>query len=123
MSDSILDTLGQNTWCELALEKIVSSDDDTNHIITDLRFMREYEFFKSKFGDDAQLTVIRIVKHNGDTFQREDETEIIPAQYIVENDGTIEDFEKKTGIDFNQRGTKNAIIVGKADRWETNRGS
>jgi hypothetical protein len=63
-------------------------------------------------GGFVKQPCLRIIKNNGDTFQREDETEIILAQYIVENDGTIEEFEKTGFFVFNH-----AIIL---DRYFRN---
>lgn len=87
------DSLGEDIWCEILYKKINQSD---NIIISDIRFLNELNFFKTKFNDCITIKIIRDnISNEYLSHRSECEINKIETDYIIENNSSIEDFYKK----------------------------
>jgi dephospho-CoA kinase len=96
----ILPNTGRNFWINLLLDNISES---TNPIvISDMRFMHEYNAIQKKYGDNAIIIKIKRDQHN--TLQSEDnhcsEQEYldIPETYLIENNSSIQELYEKLDL-------------------------
>lgn len=80
-------TFGDDFWCE-QLDKEIRNEDYA--IVSDVRFISEYNYFKSHYNNVHTIKVIRngiqIMKH-----QSEQEINTIPADFELYNNGSILD--------------------------------
>lgn len=80
-------------WCYKLVEKIRAIPKNDNLIIiSDVRKIKEYEFFK--FYMNYDIMVARVVNDRIPKIQTRTETELdsIPFDYIVDNNGSLEDY-------------------------------
>ena len=89
-------TLGRNQihqdiWVETVFNRYNSSHNQ-NLVITDVRFPNEYNAIKKRGG-----ILIRIERHNTYRIEHESETSLdtYPFDYVIENNGTIEELKEK----------------------------
>lgn len=84
-----INTIIPNLNRQLFMKSIVFKE-DTNYVISDMRFLHEYSFIKEKY---PHSIVIRVEKSNDyhDSHISETEWQKIPFDYIVYNNSTIED--------------------------------
>lgn len=87
-------TFGKTCWCE-ALRQDIDSIRPYIILITDVRFMHEYEWFKKNY---ANVFCIRIESDNitksAQNHISEQEIEHIPADYIIKNNSTLQEFKQ-----------------------------
>ena len=87
-------TFGKTCWCE-ALRQDIDSIRSYIILITDVRFMHEYEWFKKNY---ANVFCIRIESDNitksAQNHISEQEIEHIPADYIIKNNSTLQEFKQ-----------------------------
>lgn len=82
----IMPNVGRKFWIDLLLEKI--KDDHTNYVISDLRFLHEYNAIKSKHN----TFIIKVCKESNmidDLHCSEKEWTTIPEDVLINNDDTL----------------------------------
>lgn len=101
-------TFGKTCWCEALRQEIDAVIAYRNNmidtrrnirpyiiLITDVRFMHEYEWFKKNY---ANVFCIRIESDNitksAQNHISEQEIERIPADYIIKNNSTLQEFKQ-----------------------------
>lgn len=89
--------LGQNIWVEVLKNKIFNQDLNQNYknvIISDIRYENEAQFIRNNKG-----ILIRVSKSNSESQSEIHSSEIelydINEDYIIENNGTVEQLEQK----------------------------
>jgi dephospho-CoA kinase len=84
---------GRNFWVDRVVKKIESSDH--RFVISDLRFLHEYEALKTCYSDIYIIRVNRSsCRNQTDSHISEGEFTKIPANVILDNDGTCDELEK-----------------------------
>jgi hypothetical protein len=95
-TDFAFPILGKTVWVDQCIDKIRNTP-ESNIIITDLRFLHEYNALLKEFG--SQLFVIKIVRTRYsqliDYHVSEQEIEKIPYNYLIENNGSLGDLCRK----------------------------
>ena len=88
--------IGRDFWIRKCIQQIESTDD--NIVISDLRFIHEYEALKRMYGD--RLCVVKILKtiEKKDDHESETEWERIHADYAVQNDSELEQLYMNVNI-------------------------
>jgi len=77
---------GENIWCE-TLDKEISQLN--NWIISDVRFLNEYNYFTQKYPDAITIKVVRDFSIAA-SHQSELETKQIKTKYFIENNNTFD---------------------------------
>ena len=87
-------------WIERLCEEFLSLTDRPNIVISDVRFMHEYLYLKSVFGND--LGVIKVLRpsmqNTKDAHISEHEWQSIPEDILVSNDSTVDALYEKLKI-------------------------
>jgi len=95
-SEAFKKITGRTLWVRL-FEKKLQEYPTNNWIIPDVRFPHEIEFFSKN-----NFPIIKVVRKEkiptGEVHESEKYISSIPAQYIIENDGTLMDL--KTNVDL-----------------------
>ena len=100
----LIPNIGRNFWIKSLLsDELLDNIKNNNHkiVISDLRFLHEYENLKQL---NIQLVVLKVTNKNIkniDTHISETEHLKIPIDYEIENNGTIEDLYKNINSVFN----------------------
>lgn len=89
----LLPNSGRRIW----IDRLLSDIQHNQHVvISDLRFMHEFQAIKEKYGSKA--IVIRVINpniFNSSSHSSETEWMQIPPDYTIHNDSTIEELNKK----------------------------
>jgi phosphomevalonate kinase len=91
-------TFGKTCWCEALRQDINNTIAHMKRIIliTDVRFIHEYEWFKNNY---SNVFCIRIESENitksAQNHISEQEIERIPADYIIKNNDTKQELQRK----------------------------
>lgn len=96
-SKNILYICGQDYWIKSTYNKI-DSDPKCINIITDMRYIREYLFFKKI---PEEIIMIKIVKHLDDKLQDEIDIDSFESNYTIDNEFSLESFGKSIEIILN----------------------
>lgn len=91
---NIIPDIGRKFWIKSFIENNKDNFKNKNIIISDLRFIHEYEELKN---NNKNIFFIRIERDNiiiNDSHKSETEYKNIPVDYIIKNNGTIEDLYK-----------------------------
>lgn len=85
-TECIRGTFGDDFWCEQLNDDIKNED---YAIISDLRFLNEYDYFKSRY---TNVNVIRVYKNNLPIMEHRSEQEVsnIKNDYIVYNNSSFD---------------------------------
>lgn len=83
-----------NIWVERAMMR-VQKEPKTNWVITDLRFVNEAEAIKEAGGIVVEVQRPGAGTGNNEQHVSEQEQDHIKPDYIISNDGTLEDLERK----------------------------
>lgn len=87
------ETFGQSCWVEIAEEKLWEGSSDVPYVYSDVRFDQEIEFIREYGGK-----VVRVERPGfGPVNSHSSERLIENPDYIIVNDGTLEDLHKKVG--------------------------
>lgn len=88
----ILPDIGRNFWIDLLLEKL--NDEHANYVISDLRFLHEYNAIRAKHN----IFIIKVSKEDNqlnDVHCSEKEWKTIPEDVLIDNNSTILSLYKK----------------------------
>lgn len=88
----------RNFWIKTFISKNLNKNDNPNIIISDLRFLHEYEELKK-----YNVFIIRVERDsikNNDTHTSEFEHLNIPTDIVIKNNGTINDLYKEIDKHF-----------------------
>lgn len=90
----LLPDIGRMFWTRAFIERYLPANNTDNLVISDIRFLHEYEELKKHTNN---IRVIRVLRQgcNLDDHASEKEYLKIPVDNIIENDGTIEDLREK----------------------------
>lgn len=83
--------MGRKFWCQRLWEDTKDVDD---YVISDMRFPHEAEFFREM---NESTLIIRVTRPNchGDNHPSETGVELVLPDYIIRNNGTLEDLYKE----------------------------
>jgi hypothetical protein len=112
----------QAAFSKSSLEKL---DEDGLYCVTDARFPNEFEFLAARFGEDFKgFYVARpeaealLEKSTHDSERKVLEVKaLIPAENVIENDGTVEDLKKKL-LSFKLGEAKVSKSKGKSGKFK-----
>ena len=94
-TEAMRTTFGQNFWCEQILPKINESiKEHKNVIISDVRFINEQEYFKSKF-DNVKCVMIKRKAIEKEPKHESENTSQLHYDFEINNDGTMEEFKAR----------------------------
>ena len=96
-TEGIRETLGQDTWTRLCLEKITGSLADI-FIVSDFRFLNEYSTIATQVPPGIQVVTVRIERSVANDDTHASETELAQANFVfdyyIPNDNSIADLHK-----------------------------
>ena len=92
-TEAMRTTFGQNFWCEQIFGKINEViKEGKNVIISDVRFINEQEYFKSKF-DNVKCVMIKRKAVEKEPNHESENTSQLHYDFEINNDGTMEEFK------------------------------
>jgi dephospho-CoA kinase len=104
--------IGRTFFAERLATEIAKSDATTNIVVSDVRFLHEVQVLRHRF--PHQVVVIRVNRpslQSTETHVSETEFKTLDADWEVDNDGSLEDFEGKIDqFDFLKKVNKNLDI-------------
>ena len=96
---TVIPNIGDTFWIKRFAESVLRCD--ANIVISDLRFMNEYDYLKKEWGD--KFRVLRIDRtHDECTHVSELEYLNIPYDMLIQNTGSIESLREQATAFFNQ---------------------
>lgn len=97
---SIIPNIGRKLWIKNFIENNINNNVDKRLVISDLRFLHEYEELKNYNNNIIFIRIERDTIKSNDNHISEIEHEVIPVNYIIKNNDSIEELHKNIDILF-----------------------